>query len=57
VTWSTFDNSTLRTQPMAGQNSFRVPRAPGRWLLAEISDGAHNAAVYLRDNSVVGVSR
>ena len=57
VTWSTFDNSTLRTQPMAGQNSFRVPRAPGRWLVAEISDGAHNAAVYLRDNSVVGVSR
>lgn len=57
VTWAAFDNSTARKQPIAGQNSFRVPQSASRYVVAEISDGSHKASVYLRDNTVIGVSR
>src|SRR5581483_9711289 len=57
VVWSTFDNPTARTEPIAGQNRFRVPHSASRYLVAEISDGAHKASVYLRDNAGIGVSR
>jgi hypothetical protein len=57
VTWSTFDNASLAKTPIAGASGFRVPPARSRYLVAEITGGKYRTSVYLRDGTVIGVSR
>lgn len=57
VTWSAFDNATAKATPIAGTAGFNAPAVNSRYLAATISDGNHQATVYIRDGSVAGVQR
>ena len=56
IAWSRYDNDTDRKWPIADAKTFGMPRIPG-YLAADISDGIHRMAVYLRDGKVVGLDR
>jgi hypothetical protein len=59
VQWSAFDNRANRKTPIAGAQSFTMPRSDAEYLAADIrgDDPQKMVVVYLRNGAIVGVDR
>ncbi len=57
ITWSVFNNAKASATPLEGADGPHLPHSPAPFLAAKISDGTHQATVYIRNGAVVGVRR